>query len=71
MTGIETGALALDARLGKVGRVMDRIDGRYYLRPPAGGREWEAAVEAVQQDHADVFAAAEELRASLGEQSRR
>lgn len=36
------GALMLDARLDRVGVVMDVICGRVLLRAPAGGREWEA-----------------------------
>ncbi|HCA85210.1 MAG TPA: hypothetical protein DEQ61_06770 [Streptomyces sp.] len=37
------GELALDARQGRVGVVMDAQGGRMYLRRPEGGREWEAS----------------------------
>lgn len=32
-----------DIRKDRVGVVMDKIGPNYQLRPPAGGREWEAA----------------------------
>jgi len=34
--------LARDVARGRVGKVMDYIHGRYYLRPVGGGREWSA-----------------------------
>ncbi|MEU8353099.1 MULTISPECIES: hypothetical protein [Streptomyces] len=37
------GELALDARQGRIGVVMDTLGGRMYLRRPEGGREWEAS----------------------------
>lgn len=39
----ETGDLVWDETARKVGRVMDRLGTRYQLRPPEGGREWDAA----------------------------
>ncbi len=42
------GELALDARQGRVGVVMDTQGGRMYLRRPEGGREWEAAPQDVR-----------------------
>ena len=42
------GQLALDARQGRVGVVMDTQGGRMYLRRPEGGREWEAAPQDVE-----------------------
>ncbi|MBZ6475624.1 hypothetical protein [Streptomyces griseocarneus] len=44
----ETGALVIDARLDKVGQVMGHEGPRLQLRPPRGGREWEAAPEDVR-----------------------
>ncbi|GAA0397854.1 hypothetical protein GCM10010357_18690 [Streptomyces luteireticuli] len=32
-----------DTRKDRIGVVMDKVGPRYQLRPPAGGREWEAA----------------------------
>ncbi|WST70323.1 hypothetical protein OG268_24435 [Streptomyces uncialis] len=42
---LAVGALAYDTRTGVVGMVMDTgavVDGRYSLRPPGGGVEWNA-----------------------------
>lgn len=32
-----------DIRKDRIGVVMDKVGPNYQLRPPAGGREWEAA----------------------------
>lgn len=58
----DVGALVLDAKRDRVGVVMDRQGGRVYLRPPQGGREWEAALEDVRPARA-----ADELRARVAE----
>lgn len=34
--------LVFDEATSKVGRVVDRIGGYWQLRPPGGGREWDA-----------------------------
>jgi hypothetical protein len=59
---INKGELVLDESSGRVGVVMDVLDGRVYLRPPGGGTEWEA-------DPRNVRAAGpeEELRARVAE----
>lgn len=36
------GTLVVDVRRNRVGEVMASAGGRLALRPPAGGREWEA-----------------------------
>ena len=42
------GAYAVDTRTDRVGQVME-VRGPYvHLRPPTGGREWEAPREAVR-----------------------
>ena len=56
------GSLVLDAKQDRVGVVMDRQGGRVYLRPPQGGREWEAAPEDVRPARAG-----DELRARVAE----
>ncbi|MFJ8139207.1 hypothetical protein [Streptomyces sp. NPDC096013] len=38
----ETGDLVYDEATCKVGRVMGREGPRFQLRPPGGGREWDA-----------------------------
>ncbi|MFE0420919.1 hypothetical protein [Streptomyces sp. NPDC058953] len=40
----EIGGNARDATRNKVGRVMDRTYGRYWLRPIGGGIEWDVPV---------------------------
>ena len=57
-----TGTLALDIKRDRVGVVMDTLGGRVYLRPPQGGREWEAAPE-----HVRPAGPAEEVRAKVAE----
>ncbi|MEU8568159.1 hypothetical protein AB0C51_07295 [Streptomyces pathocidini] len=42
------GELVLDARLGRLGIVMDAQGGSLFLRRPEGGREWEVAPEDVR-----------------------
>ncbi|MGA5134563.1 hypothetical protein ACPCTO_32700 [Streptomyces olivoreticuli] len=34
--------LVVDVRRNRIGEVMASVGGRLALRPPAGGREWEA-----------------------------
>ncbi|WP_344023428.1 hypothetical protein [Streptomyces luteireticuli] len=38
----------MDTRREKVGQVMDRNGQNVWLRPPGGGREWEARAEALR-----------------------
>ncbi len=38
----KVGTLVVDVRRERIGEVMALTDGRLALRPPAGGREWEA-----------------------------
>ncbi|GAA0362921.1 hypothetical protein [Streptomyces blastmyceticus] len=38
----DVGALVVDVRRDRIGEVMAFADGRLALRPPVGGREWEA-----------------------------
>ncbi len=40
--GFAAGAVVVDEASGRVGRVMDRVGGRIWLRPLRGGREWDA-----------------------------
>ncbi|MDQ0794796.1 hypothetical protein [Streptomyces sp. B1I3] len=42
------GAFVLDARDGRVGRVMGRVGPYVQLRPPGGGAEWDCPPEAVR-----------------------
>ncbi|MFE2045769.1 hypothetical protein ACFXAZ_33610 [Streptomyces sp. NPDC059477] len=42
------GELAFDTRTRTLGVVMDTGNGRYSLRPPKGGIEWDAAYEDVR-----------------------
>jgi hypothetical protein len=58
----EVGALALDVKRDRVGVVMARQGGRVFLRPPQGGREWEALPEDVRP--AQLL---DELRARVAE----
>jgi hypothetical protein len=37
-----TGALVVDTETGRTGRVMDSVGPYLQLRPPGGGREWDA-----------------------------
>ncbi|WP_030779625.1 hypothetical protein [Streptomyces sp. NRRL S-920] len=38
----ETGDLVIDTARQRLGRVMDHVGNRLQLRPPGGGREWDA-----------------------------
>ncbi|GAA2648425.1 hypothetical protein [Streptomyces vastus] len=38
----EIGDFVWDEATGKVGRVMDRVGPYWQLKPPGGGREWDA-----------------------------
>ncbi|WP_416351870.1 hypothetical protein [Streptomyces sp. NEAU-H22] len=38
----EVGDLVYDEEARKVGRVMDKVGPRWQLKPPGGGREWDA-----------------------------
>ncbi|WP_030777404.1 hypothetical protein [Streptomyces sp. NRRL S-920] len=38
----ETGAMVIDTARQRLGRVMDHLGTRLQLRPPNGGREWDA-----------------------------
>ncbi|WP_039933893.1 hypothetical protein [Streptomyces viridochromogenes] len=38
----EVGELVWDEGARKVGRVMDKIGPRWQLKPPGGGRKWDA-----------------------------
>ncbi|MGP3999601.1 hypothetical protein [Streptomyces sp. 8N706] len=58
----EVGTLALDAKSGRVGRVMDRQGPYVQLRPPQGGTEWEALAADVRRADAN-----EQLRARVAE----
>ncbi|MFI1257115.1 hypothetical protein ACH4U6_25505 [Streptomyces netropsis] len=44
----ENGTFVVDTRHGKVGQVMGHEGPRLQLRPPSGGREWEAAPDSVR-----------------------
>lgn len=44
----EPGSFAVDARDGRVGRVMDRAGPSVRLRPPGGGPEWDCPPDVVR-----------------------
>ena len=44
----EVGALVRDAT-GRIGRLMAYTRARAWLRPPAGGREWDVAPESITE----------------------
>jgi len=44
----EVGSYVRDVKRNKVGRLMERGEARVYLRPPDGGREWEARIDEVE-----------------------
>ncbi|MFG2227468.1 hypothetical protein [Streptomyces sp. NPDC048644] len=48
MTGVECGRYVVDARDGRVGRVMGQEGPYVQLRPPGGGREWDCPPDAVR-----------------------
>nr|WP_127356850.1 hypothetical protein [Actinacidiphila soli] len=65
-TAPDVGDLALDTARDRVGVVMGHEGPYVQLRPPDGGREWDADPEKVRP--ADVT---DELRFRLGEQNAR
>ncbi|MBC2877445.1 MULTISPECIES: hypothetical protein [Streptomyces] len=52
------GAYVVDTRSAKLAQVMAHAGHRVYVRPPRGGREWEAPVEALRLATRDEQAAA-------------
>ncbi|TGB13294.1 hypothetical protein [Streptomyces sp. MZ04] len=62
--GLPVGALVVDVARMKLGRLMGHEGPRLRLRPPAGGREWEADPDRVRLAHGDEI-----LRASVAEVS--
>ncbi|NGO69994.1 hypothetical protein [Streptomyces boncukensis] len=42
------GSFAVDTRDGRIGVVMDTMDGVVQLRPPQGGREWDVPYDVVR-----------------------
>ncbi|MFC5721407.1 hypothetical protein ACFP1Z_14640 [Streptomyces gamaensis] len=44
----EPGTFVMDTRTGNVGQVMGHQGPYLQLRPPAGGREWDAEPDAVR-----------------------
>nr|WP_329452914.1 hypothetical protein [Streptomyces sp. NBC_01724] len=56
----DTGALVVDRRSGKVGVVMGHVGPYVQLRPPGGGREWDAPPQEVRPP-----TSAEELSAKV------
>ncbi|MFH8438223.1 hypothetical protein ACH4A3_23740 [Streptomyces sp. NPDC018007] len=59
------GAFAVDARDGRVGRVVGRAGTNVRLRPPGGGPEWECPSDAVRPASPGVV-----LRARVAEANR-
>ncbi|WP_228989553.1 hypothetical protein [Streptomyces sp. DH8] len=59
------GAFAVDARDGRVGRVVGRTGPTVRLRPPGGGPEWECPCDAVRPASPGVV-----LRARVAEANR-
>ncbi|MGW6267488.1 MULTISPECIES: hypothetical protein [unclassified Streptomyces] len=45
----DVGAVAVDTATGRVGVVMEKGPSRVYLRPPGGGKEWEAEQGSVRR----------------------
>ncbi|MFE7842727.1 hypothetical protein ACFU53_43695 [Streptomyces sp. NPDC057474] len=43
------GALVIDMKTDKIGYVMGRAGPYVQLRPPGGGREWDADPDAIRQ----------------------
>ncbi|MQS08046.1 hypothetical protein [Streptomyces alkaliphilus] len=56
------GELVVDTRRGTTGRVMDVWNGRVWLRPAIGGREWDTRVEYLRRPDTT-----EALRARMAE----
>ena len=48
-TAPEVGSVVRDAAREEVGEVMEVQEGRIFLRPIGGGREWDALPEDVEQ----------------------
>ncbi|GGZ20902.1 hypothetical protein GCM10010387_12360 [Streptomyces inusitatus] len=48
MPGLGIGTLAYDIRIRRVGVVMEECGTHYALRPPHGGREWDAPADDVR-----------------------
>ncbi len=62
----EIGDLVLDTVRNRVGEVMATVGGRLLLRPPGGGREWEAA-----PSHVRPATSGEALRSKVAEANER
>ncbi|MDH6626846.1 hypothetical protein M2271_004669 [Streptomyces sp. LBL] len=45
----KVGALVVDTKTDKIGYVMGHAGLYVQLRPPGGGREWDAAPDAIRQ----------------------
>lgn len=58
----EIGTLVVDTARQRIGRVMDCVGRRLQLRPPGGGREWDADPASVREAKDDEI-----LRASVHE----
>ncbi len=62
----KVGTLLHDTKLDVVGEFRGAVGGRWMLRPPGGGREWEASPETVQPagtyEHLRARAAGENAR---------
>ncbi|MET8167783.1 hypothetical protein ABZT34_26595 [Streptomyces sp. NPDC005329] len=43
------GVYVLDARSGRIGEAMERLEGRVVPRPVGGGREWDCLPEDVEE----------------------
>lgn len=69
----DVGDLALDTKQNRLGIVMDAQGGRYFLRRPEGGREWEACPDDVRPASApeETWADARESRPRQGGAVRR
>ncbi|GAA2913762.1 hypothetical protein GCM10020221_06810 [Streptomyces thioluteus] len=52
------GAYVVDTRSAKLAQVMARMGPRVYVRPPGGGREWDAPPEALRPATREELAAA-------------
>lgn len=52
------GSLVVDTRTDRLARVMDVRQRRLFLRPPCGGREWEAVRHHVRPATEDEIGAA-------------
>lgn len=61
----DIGDLAKDTARDKVGVLMDKIAGRYLMRPMSGGREWE-----VKPEDIDYPTASDRVRAENGARNR-